>query len=76
MTIDGSSIVRLREYLQALSPAARAMLVAELELSLLRDEDIAGSELELRPGENFLQKPFNPIQLLETIRRCLDAGTG
>jgi CheY-like chemotaxis protein len=34
--------------------------------------EIAGRELELRAGENFLQKPFPPEELLETIRRCLD----
>ena len=26
----------------------------------------------LQAGENFLQKPFGPDQLLETVRRCLD----
>jgi len=35
--------------------------------------DIAGRELELHAGENFLQKPFLPEHLLETIRRSLDA---
>jgi PAS domain S-box-containing protein len=35
--------------------------------------EIAGRELELREGENFLQKPFPPDQLLNTIRRCLDS---
>jgi CheY-like chemotaxis protein len=34
--------------------------------------EIAGRELELRSGENFLQKPCSPDQLLETVRRCLD----
>jgi PAS domain S-box-containing protein len=34
--------------------------------------EIAGRDLELRNGENFLQKPCGPDQLLETIRRCLD----
>ena len=35
--------------------------------------EIAGRELELHSGENFLQKPFSPSKLRETIRRCLDA---
>lgn len=35
-------------------------------------QDIAGHELELRPGENFLTKPFTPDELLRTIRHCLD----
>lgn len=61
MTIDGSSIVRLREYLQALSPEARAMLVAELELALLRDEDIAGSELVLQELRQMIRAPAQPV---------------
>ncbi len=35
--------------------------------------EIAGRDLVLRGGENFLQKPFNPTQLLVTIRKCLDS---
>ena len=34
--------------------------------------EIAGRELVLRHGENFVQKPFPPDHLLETIRSCLD----
>jgi PAS domain S-box-containing protein len=34
--------------------------------------DFAGGETELRLGDNFLQKPFAPDLLLETIRRHLD----
>jgi CheY-like chemotaxis protein len=34
--------------------------------------EIAGRHLQLRTGENFVQKPFLPEQLLETIRRSLD----
>lgn len=34
--------------------------------------EIAGREIGLRSGENFLQKPFPPLQLLETVRHCLD----
>jgi CheY-like chemotaxis protein len=35
--------------------------------------DIAGREMELLTGENFLQKPFVPDQLLNTVRHCLDS---
>ena len=35
--------------------------------------EIAGRELKLRSGENFLQKPCPPDRLLETVRRCLDS---
>ncbi len=45
---DGSSVERLHEYLQSLSPQARSMLIAELERALLRDEDIGTTELVLQ----------------------------
>ena len=35
--------------------------------------EIAGRELKLRPGQSFLQKPFPPNQLLEAVRKLLDA---
>ena len=35
--------------------------------------EIAGRNLELRSGENFVQKPFRSNQLLEIVRHCLDA---
>ncbi len=34
--------------------------------------DIAGRELSLKEGQNFIQKPSSPQQLLETVRRALD----
>jgi PAS domain S-box-containing protein len=33
--------------------------------------EIAGRELSLNPGENFVQKPFPPFQLLDIVRRSL-----
>jgi two-component system cell cycle sensor histidine kinase/response regulator CckA len=35
--------------------------------------ETAGREIELNSGQNFVQKPFPPDQLLETVRRCLDS---
>ena len=35
--------------------------------------DIAGRQLSLHHGQNFIQKPASPQQLLETVRRCLDS---
>jgi PAS domain S-box-containing protein len=35
--------------------------------------EIAGGEIHLRNGENFLQKPSSPAILLETLRKTLDA---
>ncbi|MGE4059826.1 MAG: response regulator, partial [Sphingomonadales bacterium] len=34
--------------------------------------DVAGRELSLQEGRNFLQKPYSRQQLLETMRRALD----
>jgi len=48
MTSDRPAIERLREYLQELSPEARAMLIAELERALLRGEDEDNNELVLQ----------------------------
>lgn len=36
--------------------------------------DLAGSDLPLHEGINFLPKPYQPTRLAETVRRCLDAG--
>jgi PAS domain S-box-containing protein len=35
--------------------------------------DIAGRELTLKAGQNFIQKPCPPDQLLEAVRNCLDS---
>src|SRR5579863_7959696 len=48
MTSDGQSIERLREYLRTLKPAARSMLVQELERGLLRGGESAGNEIVLQ----------------------------
>jgi PAS domain S-box-containing protein len=34
--------------------------------------EIAGREIQLQAGENFMQKPFRPDDMLKTIRSCLD----
>lgn len=49
MTSGGQqSTERLRDYLRALKPEARAMLIAELERGLLRGEEAAGNDLVLQ----------------------------
>lgn len=42
------AVERLREFLRGLKPGSRALLIAELERSVLRGDDIAGSDLILR----------------------------
>lgn len=41
------TIERLRQYLRELSPPARSLLIGELERSLLRGEEVAGTDLVL-----------------------------
>jgi hypothetical protein len=48
MTSDGQSIERLREYLRALTPEARSMLIQELERNLLRGGEDGGNDLVLQ----------------------------
>ena len=56
---------------------ARELQMASADLKVVYitgySAEIAGRTLELRAGENFLQKPFAPDMLLETIRRSLDS---
>jgi hypothetical protein len=33
--------------------------------------EMAGRELHLRPGEKFIQKPYNPDDLLKILRETL-----
>lgn len=35
-------------------------------------QEIAGQDLTLEEGFNFLQKPYHPMKLAETVRDCLD----
>ncbi len=41
------AVERLRDFLRALPPGARALLIAELERAMLRGDDMAGAELIL-----------------------------
>jgi len=36
-------------------------------------QELAGRDLKLEPGQEFLQKPFSPVMLLETVRHSLDS---
>lgn len=55
---------------------ARKLQAAKSDLKVLYasgySPEIAGRGIELRHGENFVQKPYPPSQLLDSIRRCLD----
>ena len=60
MTSDGQAIERLREYLRSLTPAARSMLVQELERSMARGEETAGNELILQELRRTLRADAQP----------------
>jgi FixJ family two-component response regulator len=36
-------------------------------------EDVIGRDFVVRPGLNFLQKPYQPDKLAAVVRDCLDA---
>jgi len=57
----------LAERLYARNPRLRVILTSGYSA------DIAGQELSLREGHDFLQKPASPRDLLACVRRCLDA---
>lgn len=60
MTSDRPAVEQLREYLQELSPEARAMLIAELERAMLRGEGDAGSELVLQELRSVIRAAGQP----------------
>ena len=62
----GVSGQQLAQQLQAEKPSLAVVFMSGYSA------EVAGKEIQLRGGENFLQKPFAPNVLLETIRRCLD----
>jgi hypothetical protein len=61
MTSDGQSVERLREYLRTLKPEARAMLVVQLERSLLRSEESSGNELVLQELRRTVRAAAQPV---------------
>jgi hypothetical protein len=61
MTSDRLAVERLRDYLQSLSPQARAMLTAEFERAVLRGEDDPGSDLVLQELRRTMRAAAQPI---------------
>jgi len=62
----GISGRELASRLQSVNPALNVVFISGYSA------EIAGRELSLRPGENFIQKPVAPHELLDAIRQCLD----
>ena len=67
MMPEGISGVELAARLRQYSPELRVIFTSGYSA------DIAGGQLHLQEGQNFIQKPSSPQQLLETVRRCLDS---
>ena len=63
---EGLSGLELAARLQTNKPGLRVIFTSGYS------EEIAGRELALQEGQNFLQKPASPQHILETVRRCLD----
>ncbi len=63
---DGVSGQELARRLRAEKPGLKVVFSSGYSA------EIAGRELKLADGENFLQKPFTSDVLLETVRRALD----
>ncbi len=62
----GMSGHQLAHQLQAENPHLKVIYTSGYS------SEIAGRELELKSGENFIPKPTPPAQFLEIVRRCLD----
>lgn len=73
MTSDGQAVERLRDYLRTLKPDARAMLIAELERSVLRGEESAGSELILQELRRTVRVGGQPVTRIGDAARLFFA---
>ena len=67
LVMPGLSGHQVAAMLRAWAPNMRVLFISGYSA------EIAGRELELRSGENFVQKPFAQHVLLEAVRRCLDS---
>jgi hypothetical protein len=61
MTSDGQSIERLREYLRALKPEARSLLVQELERNLRSGDESGDNELVLQELQRAIRADVQPV---------------
>lgn len=64
---DGMTGRELAEKLQEEKPALKVIFTSGY------NPDIVGEGFVLREGVNFLQKPYHPRTLAQTVRDCLDA---
>lgn len=69
MASDGQSVERLRDYLRALKPEARAMLVQELERGLLRGEDNPANHFVLEELRRAIRAEAQPVPRIGSAAR-------
>ena len=63
-----TTVERLRKFLRELSPGARSLLVGELERSVLRGEDVAGSDLVLQELRRIMREQRDGTGRLDEFR--------
>ncbi|MDB6023811.1 MAG: multi-sensor hybrid histidine kinase, partial [Verrucomicrobiales bacterium] len=63
---DGVNGFELSKRLRAMHPNLKVLYSTGYSVAL------EGHEAELEEGRNFLQKPYHPRKLAETVRNCLD----
>jgi len=68
LVMPGMSGHQVAAALRAYTPGLRVLYTSGYS------PENAGKELELRGGENFVQKPFAPGALLEAVRRCIEGN--
>lgn len=66
---EGLPVERLRQYLRELKPEARALLVSELERSLLRGDETPGAELVLQELRRNARESGRPSQRIGNLPR-------
>lgn len=72
--MEGLPVERLREYLRQLPPSARALLVTELERTVLRGEEIPGGDLVLREVRSAVREAGEPAQRIGDPARLFFAA--
>jgi CheY-like chemotaxis protein len=61
------NVLQLAERLQAERPEVRVLFTSGYSA------EAVGEDFDLRAGQNYLQKPFEPQQLARLVRAALDA---
>jgi hypothetical protein len=70
MATGGLPVERLRGYLRELPPATRALLIAELERSLLRGDDVPGGDLLLQEVRRAVRESGQHTPRIGSAARC------